>query len=341
MKLRLLTAGIALALGGGNAAATVITPSTAGGSELVFFISDITASDTGDAVGGSTSYSQDLGITMSQFNPTQSYAFQLSSAFNIFKDPSRYDETGLSFAPRIQGAAPDFGPPRPDPFSSAIFHLNWGVLAADSNAGSLMATYSAINEFVTGDGDPFTAPTVSNTQITTAANRLNEAWTADGTVIGGTNEHELNTLPGHAGATNGSQLLKQEDRLNDPNDVTSGTINDPAILAYTNGANNYYMGTDTLDASCVDCAQLNPRAELFELVPMYLFTQSGGTDADATILGDGTEVGLWYIDYENNWLVYEFPGSPVPAPVPVPAAVWLLGSALLGMVGISRRRAAT
>ncbi len=333
MKLRLLAAGIALALGGGHAAATVITPGTAGGSELVFFISDITAPDTGDAIGGSTSYSQDLGITMSQFNPTQSYAFQLSSAFNIYKDPSRYDPTFLSSAPLIQGVAPDFGPPRPAPFSSGIFHLNWGVQAADSNAGSLMTTYAAFND--QNVFDPLIAPTVTNAQVAASANRLNEAWTADGT----NDRHELNTLPGHLGPGNGSQLLKLDDFLNDPNDTTSGIINDPAILAYTNGATNYYMGTDVLLTGAGEPI-LNPRAELFELVPMYLFTQSGGTDADATIQGDGTDVGLWYIDFENNWLVYEFPGSPVPAPVPVPAAVWLLGSALLGMVGISRRRAA-
>lgn len=212
--------------------------------------------------------------------------------------------------------------------------MNWGVLAADSNAGSLLATYAAFND--QNVFDPLIPPTVSNAQITASANRLNEAWTPDGTILGGVNAHELNTLPGHAGATNGSQLLKLDDFLNDPNDVTSGLINDPASLAFINGATNYYMGTDTLDGDVV----LNPRAELFELVPMYLFTQSGGTDADATIQGDGTDVGLWYIDFDNNWLVYEFPGSPVPAPVPVPAAVWLLGSALLGMVGISRRRAA-
>jgi hypothetical protein len=29
--------------------------------------------------------------------------------------------------------------------------------------------------------------------------------------------------------------------------------------------------------------------------------------------------------------------TPVPSPVPIPAAVWLLGSGLLGLVGIRRR----
>jgi hypothetical protein len=42
----------------------------------------------------------------------------------------------------------------------------------------------------------------------------------------------------------------------------------------------------------------------------------------------------------------EFPGGairgqicdPLPNPVPLPAAVWLLGSGLLGLIGVGRRR---
>lgn len=58
---------------------------------------------------------------------------------------------------------------------------------------------------------------------------------------------------------------------------------------------------------------------------------------------------LWVYSDVNNpdiWLsqALSIPGNPgvySAAPVPVPAAVWLLGSALLGLVGISRRRLAS
>lgn len=43
--------------------------------------------------------------------------------------------------------------------------------------------------------------------------------------------------------------------------------------------------------------------------------------------------GVWSLD-ANGTLTY----SALGAPVPVPAAVWLLGSALIGLVGVARRR---
>jgi hypothetical protein len=38
-------------------------------------------------------------------------------------------------------------------------------------------------------------------------------------------------------------------------------------------------------------------------------------------------------------LALSFTGNGAPPPVPLPAAVWLLGSGLLGLAGVARRRA--
>lgn len=57
-------------------------------------------------------------------------------------------------------------------------------------------------------------------------------------------------------------------------------------------------------------------------------------DALADLSGVQKMLGEWSLS-SNGTLTYT---ADVGAPVPVPAAVWLLGSALIGMVGVARRR---
>jgi hypothetical protein len=343
MKLRLLTAGIALAIGGGNAAATVITPSTAGGSELVFFIADRVDAQL-QPTGGTTSYSQDLGVQIGNFNPFVSQSWQLSSSFAIFKDPNRYDPTGSLCAfstGQICGAAPDFDtrthniPP--------VENLWWGVIGADTTTAGdaqFMTTWAIYNDFLSftdGDFDVLTPPNFDPNQIASAANRLDTSWTDDGVSTGG-NGYELNSVPGHASAVNGSQLVKLEELYNDPNDFSSGFS--PAGLPYINGSQEIGHADEVDLTSFGTATELNVRADIFEAVPMYLFSELSGAELQGGLTDDSSAAkGVWYIDWDNLWLVYSYEGT-VAAPVPVPAAVWLLGSALLGLVGISRRRAA-
>lgn len=70
-------------------------------------------------------------------------------------------------------------------------------------------------------------------------------------------------------------------------------------------------------------------------------------DVDATLLtiigliaeGFGEDpTGIAIADFSNS-ATFSFTGGIAVAPVPVPAAVWLLGSALIGLVGIRRRTA--
>jgi hypothetical protein len=65
----------------------------------------------------------------------------------------------------------------------------------------------------------------------------------------------------------------------------------------------------------------------------FAFTGNTGTGTlQSYILGSATLA-------TNGTLT--FTGNSVTAPVPLPAAVWLLGSGLMGLVGVSRRRKAT
>jgi hypothetical protein len=51
-----------------------------------------------------------------------------------------------------------------------------------------------------------------------------------------------------------------------------------------------------------------------------------------------TYAGFWFLS-SSGQLSYDIPAAS--APVPLPAAVWLLGSGLLGMIGVGRRRRET
>jgi hypothetical protein len=71
-------------------------------------------------------------------------------------------------------------------------------------------------------------------------------------------------------------------------------------------------------------------------VDFYDITTSGHTDAK-TPYSNASGVGYWYLSSTGD-LTYNIPT--VQSAVPLPAAVWLLGSGLLGMAGIGRRKLA-
>lgn len=319
MTIKPITAAVALALASGNAAATVILPNTAGGSELVFYVSDAQDATTG--------YSLDLGIKMGSFNFTQSQAFNLGQGFvTNFLGSSRYDvgstgSCGAGFNKMC--AEPPTLPSGPFP---GVDIVSWGVVAADTTNGSadkLLMTWSDPNG-VGNMGDPFDNTAVDNQAINFGANRVLEAWQpATGEVAGGgpggPGQTQLNERPGHANAANGSDTALAET-------FTQADLNGIGAI----------MGANLFDGSVLDI-----RASLDEQLPMFLFTEAAGAPTVEQQNLVGTEFGKWYIDFANNRLIYEAVGSAVPPPnaVPVPAAAWLLGSALLGMAGMRRRRA--
>jgi hypothetical protein len=58
------------------------------------------------------------------------------------------------------------------------------------------------------------------------------------------------------------------------------------------------------------------------------------------LVGDNLSFGFGAVSTENNGsgIFYDNLVFAEVAPVPVPAAVWLFGSGLLGLVGVARRR---
>ena len=112
-----------------------------------------------------------------------------------------------------------------------------------------------------------------------------------------------------------------------------------AVPAYT--AN--FGGTTSLTGSSVDFNFLHDAANtefggasFFDPAPVSVGSFSG---SDTAVVGAGSPYSLTIlaeVDHTSSGQISSFDAHLVP--IPVPAAVWLFGSGLLGLVGIARRR---
>ena len=112
--------------------------------------------------------------------------------------------------------------------------------------------------------------------------------------------------------------------------------NDGSIDALLAGPNFTYMaGVDIFSASVEGNILDYATAGGFVASAQYvLFTPGAPLNGVAATDICGTTIGYCFPQGDNDYLVWK--GSVVP----VPAAVWLFGSGLLGLVGIARRKKA-
>jgi NAD(P)-dependent dehydrogenase (short-subunit alcohol dehydrogenase family) len=143
---------------------------------------------------------------------------------------------------------------------------------------------------------------------------------ADGSAVLGSASFSLSAL---SAGTNVGIRVEEEFDLNydGPGTVTSSanaaTLIDAAVF-FDTGINNTVLDTAFFDTT----AQDYQKSFAVDLTSPFTLTQEFVLDADAI----GATVG--------------FDVSTTASPVPIPAAAWLFGSALLGFVAIGRRKLA-
>jgi hypothetical protein len=121
----------------------------------------------------------------------------------------------------------------------------------------------------------------------------------------------------------------------DPAANKSGFVTDTTgTSAESIQANSGLRGAGNLIAGQQFGGSVGSSLEFYNLTTFLSGTKGKETNSPyANATGDG----FWYLSTSGD-LTYNIAAAGGTAPVPLPAAIWLLGSGLLGMAGIGRRR---
>lgn len=127
-------------------------------------------------------------------------------------------------------------------------------------------------------------------------------------------------------------------QVNDPVPAGSGCGTNPSCII-TNPSDPGFAGQTTWRNSLggVSASLSNAGTGFGSSLYFYYITGSGGStlaQATKTAFANATGDGMWSLS-ANGTATYTIPGV---SAVPVPAAAWLFGSGLLGLVGIARRK---
>jgi len=225
-------------------------------------------------------------------------------------------------------------------FTGELLFVAWDTSAADSSSYYLDLgdagdfTYPWTNPFG-GPGGVLSGPanitaTVGDDYADFVANSVAAGGDIRWSIVGGSNnavaqgvfftssDDVMNTSINGATANNGKTSL-------------TNTLNGTALMAGS-VADNFDLSTQVVDAQTGVIGALNLGTSLDMSAAVNEDMEFWGVDG----FSNKFEYGFWSFDGTN--IVYnEDPTGPV---VPVPAAAWLFGSALIGLAGAARRRKA-
>ncbi len=192
--------------------------------------------------------------------------------------------------------------------------------SADSNLQSLLTNQQAnggtIHWNLAGESNQV-SPVFNVGALTTAPTQLTTSNTPQG---------QFGLAPAF---TKLADYTKAVNQAADPNNMTNYAANNSVLVASSNtGA--YYDGVNW-GAKWLD--PTNTEGASGQSLGFYFV----GLDPNTGNTMINTFSGQWTLA-SNGTLSY---AASAPAPVPLPPAVWLLGSALVGLVGVGRRRTGT
>jgi hypothetical protein len=281
-KLKVLAAAVMLSLGAGQANAAILDGSS-GNGEL--FLSVWSAS-----FNGGTSYSRDLGITMSDF------------MYNGATAP-------------VNGAPLAFNPGATPATSSGNVNTAGYSLSfqSDSQLSSLLGQADAVwmvgalDSTGTGAGGRRFLSTSTSPISGMTNGRVSNMGTPGNSYV-----FAVNAFGTHASGTNGSAVN-------------------------TAGDGNAYFG-GIMGSNWGSSATFSAVGAVGQALQFFYMTPTGTNSALAANVQqylNGNGASTWTLNADGSLVFAAAGGS---SPVPLPAAVWLFGSGLLGLIGIGRRR---
>jgi hypothetical protein len=224
--------------------------------------------------------------------------------------------TGTSLTEWLGGDISTFGAPSATPAGGET--LDYGVLGGAS-------TWSSV----------FTSAEIAAGNVTFTVSAANDvtpsAAIVDATLsqIGTIRNSAVNAI-GQAQNTGIPAVLNAASGCNNVNPCVALNTSAPGYAVTYFGANLDGLATGNSAAGVVGGSS----------VGFYQLTATGGSSVAAVTpvaFGNASGAATWTLSASGD-LVYSVPGSTA---VPLPAAIWLLGSGLLGLAGIGRRKALT
>ena len=208
--------------------------------------------------------------------------------------------------------------------STAYAGTNTGELGADANLAALFSADAAGDTIVwgveggqyTGTNNGTTQKTAGQTQIVLTQGNPSQLPTKNSSNLVGAN----NSLAAGIG-----NLNTNIDSNGNGTSVEGGTAATSGVWDINGGGTNIYNLSGNLGVSNITYAGTGTQT-----VALYSVTGTGGLTSKLVDLTNGNV----------SFSAAGFQFSTNAPPVPLPPAVWLLGSGLLGLAGVARRKAA-
>ncbi len=275
--IQIALAGAALVGGAAQAQIITNTPATAGGSDLVLFVSDLT---TGKY------FAQDLGNPLdSVYSKSKVQSDGVLHTDGTFSLPSSFSQTDALLGSFLAS-------------NSSSDNVEYSVLAADhtsttSGLGSQRFLLTTPHDLTGGNPVGSQQPFFTNGNVNTAATGLNSL---------------VKFVNNNYGTSNTSSLSGWGDS------TAQGTVSQGKNAPLS------WISTSLGNGAAIGTAQ-----------NLFLFATNGAGLSSAANTYVGGTVNI------NSAGVITYT-APATSPVPLPAAVWLFGSGLLGLIGVGRRR---